>query len=104
MSDEQGTISIANHPRARAGIRRTRARVGIGAFVLVLAIGVRAGVPGPDVVLRALIAGVAGLLVAWAAGVVLWKQLLMAELRAAATQRQERRRALLEAAAERRAS
>jgi uncharacterized membrane protein YccC len=95
-------VSIATHPRARAAVRRTRAGVGLGAFVVVLAVALHAGVPGSDAVLRALIAGIAGFVCAWAAGLVLWKQIVLAELRRAHEKRQRRRRELLEAAAARR--
>jgi uncharacterized membrane protein YccC len=92
-------VSIANHPRASAAIRRTRARVALGAFVVVMLVALHAGVPGPDAVLRALLAGVGGFLAAWAAGVVLWKHIVIAELRRAHERRERRRRELLERAA-----
>jgi hypothetical protein len=94
-------VSIANHPRARAWIRRSRARVALATFGLVLLIALRAGVPGQDAVLRALLAGIAGFLGTWAIGLALWKQLVMAELRTAHERRELRRRELIEAAAER---
>jgi hypothetical protein len=92
-------VSIANHPRARGAIRRTRARAGLAGFVLVLVLALNAGVPAADAVLRALAAGFAGFLCAWAIGLLWWKQILLAELRAAHERREARRRALAEAAA-----
>ena len=94
-------VSIANHPRARASVRRTRARVALATFCLVLLIAVNAGVPAEDAVLRALAAGIVGFLCTWAIGLALWKQLLMAELRTAYERRERRRRELVEAAAAR---
>jgi hypothetical protein len=94
-------VSIANHPRAKTWIRRSRARVALAAFGLVLLVALNAGVPAEHAVLRALGAGIAGFLCTWAIGVALWKQLVMAELRTAYERRERRRRELIEAAAER---
>jgi hypothetical protein len=94
-------VSIAAHPRARVSIRRTRARVALAAFVLVGLLCLRAGVPAQDAVVRALLAGLAGHLAAWAVGLLVWKQLVMAELAAAHAKRTQRRQALAEAAAAR---
>jgi hypothetical protein len=94
-------ISIANHPRARVAIRRARARVALATFGLVLLLCLKSGVPGPDAVVRALLAGVVGNLATWGIGLVLWKHILVAELQAAHSRRVERRRALAEQAAAR---
>jgi hypothetical protein len=94
-------VSIANHPRARAWIRRTRARMALAAFGLVALVALNAGVPAQDAVLRALLAGVGAFLCAWAIGVMLWKQIVMSELRTVYERRQARRRRVVEAAAER---
>jgi hypothetical protein len=51
------------------------------------------GVPAQTAVVRGLVAGVAGFLVAWMIGVALWRQIVLAELRAAHEARQARRRA-----------
>lgn len=92
-------VSIAAHPRARGWIRRTRARVALTAFGLVLLVALHAGVPGETAVVRALVAGIAGFLCAWAAGLILWKQIVISELRAAYDRREARRRELIEKAA-----
>jgi hypothetical protein len=94
-------VSIANHPRARTWIRRSRARVALATAGLVLLVALNAGVPATDAVLRALAAGLAGFLCTWAIGLALWKQIVMAELRTAYERRERRRRELVEAAAER---
>jgi hypothetical protein len=94
-------VSIANHPRARAWIRRARARMALAAFGLVALVALHAGVPAQDAVLRALLAGVGAFLCAWAIGVMLWKQIVMSELRTVYERRQARRRRVVEAAAER---
>ena len=87
-------ISIAAHPRAAAAIRRGRARTSLVAFVVVLLVALHGGVGAQDAVVRALIAGVAANLVAWAVGVALWRQIIMAELRAAHRRRRARGEAL----------
>jgi hypothetical protein len=97
-------LSIATHPRARASIRRVRARAGLAAFGLVLLLCLNAGVPAADAVMRSLVAGVVSFLCAWAIGLTLWKQLLIAEVRAAYERREQRRRALAAQAAERQAA
>jgi hypothetical protein len=99
---EAAGVSVANHPRAVTSIRRTRARVGIAAFVLVLLLCRHAGVPGQTAVARALVAGIAGFLCAWMIGVALWRQIVVAEVRKVHEARVARRRELLEAAAARR--
>jgi hypothetical protein len=76
-------ISIAAHPRAATSIRRARSRTALLAFAVVLVVALHGGVGAQDAVIRALIAGVAANLVAWAAGVALWRHIILAELRAA---------------------
>ena len=49
-----------------------------------------ADLPTVDVALRALGGGVAGCLIAWTAGVTIWRQLLIAQLRAAEASLAER--------------
>ncbi len=97
-------ISVAAHPRARASIRRTRARVALIAFALVLFISLKAGVPGQEAALRALVAGLIGNLVAWACALGVWKALVLAEIKAAHDAHLARQRARAEAVAEMAAS
>jgi hypothetical protein len=59
----------------------------------VLVLCLHAGVPGQLAVLRALGAGIVGFLAAWAIGVALWRQIVLAELRAVHEQRRARREA-----------
>ena len=90
--EETPGISIAAHPRASGSIRRARARTALIAFGLVLLLCLHRGL-GQLAFVRALEAGVAGYLVAWAIGVALWKQIVLAEVKAAHEQRLARRRA-----------
>jgi hypothetical protein len=95
------TISVGAHPRARASIRRTRARTALAAFGIVLFLCLNAGVPGQEAALRALIAGLVGNLVGWACALAVWRSLIMAELKVATDAYHARMKAAAEAAAER---
>jgi len=97
-------ISVGAHPRARASIRRTRARTGLAAFGIVLFLCLNAGVPGEEAALRALVAGLVGNLVGWACALAVWRALVLAELKVAGDAYRERQRVRAEAAAERAAA
>jgi hypothetical protein len=89
--------SIATHPQARAAVRKTKAWVGLVAFVLAAVLSLKASVPMFQSFERALVAGVAGYLLAWWASMVVWRHLMLAEQRAAVDEI-KRRRAELAAA------
>jgi hypothetical protein len=97
----EGTISVSAHPRARASIRRTRARTALAAFGLVLFICLSGSVPPQEAFLRALVAGLVGNLVGWACALAVWRSLIMAELKVATDAYHARMKAAAEAAAER---
>ena len=80
---DPNAITIGAHPRATRSVRRARAFGGLLGFVVTLFLAHQAGVPAWDGVLRALAAGVALHLVAWALAVTVWRQLMLAEMRAA---------------------
>jgi hypothetical protein len=88
--DAATTVSVAAHPRARASIRRTRARTALAAFGIVLFLSLSSGVPGQEAAIRALVAGLIGNLAGWACALAVWRSLVMAELKVAADQRRER--------------
>lgn len=94
-------ITLRSHPAAMASIRRVRARAGIGAFALVLLLCLHSGLALPNATARALIAGVAVQLVAWKVAVLVWRQIVLVQVRAVEEAHAERRRRLAEAAAER---
>lgn len=83
--------SIATHPRARASVRRVKAWVGLAGFIIAAVLSLRASVPVVEVGVRALIAGFAGYLLAWWIGMLVWRQLMLAEQRAAAEEISRRR-------------
>jgi len=74
--------SVANHPRAGAQVARAKAWGGLAGFALVALLSWRAGAPVTDTLLRALAGGVVGYVAAWAAAVLVWRHLVIAELRA----------------------
>ena len=81
---EQATgASVANHPRARAAVRRAKGWGGLIGFAIAAYLSFKAGVPAADAGLRALAAGIAGRILAWACAVAVWRHLVVAELRAA---------------------
>lgn len=92
-------LSIASDPRARHSVRQAKAWVGLGGFGLALLLSLQAGVPLAIAGERALIAGVAGWLVGWGCAVMVWRALLIAELRAHADRLRAEREATVEAPA-----
>jgi len=74
------TVALVAHPRASRSIRRMRARAGLLGLVLVTLLSLRAGVPAFDAVLRGLVGGIAAQFVAWGAGVMVWRQLVLGEI------------------------
>jgi uncharacterized membrane protein len=97
-------ISVGAHPRARASVRRTRARTALAAFAIVLFVCLSGSVPPQEAFLRALVAGLVGNLVGWACALAVWRALIMAELKVATDAHRERVKAAAEAAAERAAA
>jgi hypothetical protein len=84
--DEKGQAagaSVANHPRARASVRRAKGWGGLIGFGIAAYLSFQAGVPAPAAGLRALGAGLAGYILAWACAVAVWRHLVVAEMRAA---------------------
>ena len=97
-------ISVKAHPRARASVRRTRARTALAAFAIVLFVCLSGSVPPEEAFLRALVAGLIGNLVGWACALAVWRALVMAELKVATEAYNERVRVANEAAAEKAAA
>ena len=90
-------VSVAAHPRAGASVRRVKGVGGIAGFGVAAALSLKAGVPTQLLGERAIGGGIAGYLIAWGAGVTVWRQLVLAEMRTASEIAQERHQALLEA-------
>jgi len=83
--------SVAAHPQAARSVARMKAWAGLVGLVAVGLLSYRAGVPAFESAVRALGAGIALYLVAWAAGIAFWRQLVRAEVRQAAERRRELR-------------
>jgi hypothetical protein len=92
-------VSIAAHPRAKASIRRTRARTALAAFGIVLFLSLSSDVTAQEAAVRALVAGLVGNLAGWACALAVWRQLVVAELRVVEDARAEKKRAAAEARA-----
>jgi hypothetical protein len=75
--------SVAAHPRASYQVRRAKGWGGIAGFALAAYLSYKAGVPTFDLGLRALVAGIVAYMLAWACAVTVWRQLVLAEIRAA---------------------
>jgi hypothetical protein len=81
--------SVATHPRAASAVRRAKGFGGLGGFALAALLSHRAGLAAPDMLERALIAGVAGYVIAWGCAVTVWRHLLLAEMRTAIERQRE---------------
>jgi hypothetical protein len=73
-------LHLRNHAGAQRLIRGAKGWAGLALFALALLLALRAQVPLPDALLRALVAGTAGMLLAWAAAIPVARQLVLAEL------------------------
>jgi hypothetical protein len=87
------TVSIAQYPRAKASIRRTRTRAAFGAFVIVLVLNLLGNQDAFDAVWRALLAGLVVNVIAWRCAIVVWRHIVVTELRQEEERRAERVRA-----------
>jgi hypothetical protein len=90
--DPDDFVRLEAHPRAQRSIARSKAIGGVLGFVTGLWLGSRAGLPAWDTGVRALAGGIAGWLLVWVAAVQIWKQLILAEYRAAAAKREQARK------------
>jgi hypothetical protein len=75
------TVSIAAHPRAKAGIRRARTRAALIAFALVLVLNLAGHQTAFDATWRALIAGIVVNVIAWRCALVVWRHIVISEVR-----------------------
>src|SRR5579875_3045623 len=91
---DPGRPSIANHPRARASVRRVKGLGGLAGFCIGALLAHGAGLPMTSVLERALLIGIGGYLLAWACAVAVWRQIVLAELRMIFDVHQEHVRAL----------
>ena len=83
VATRQAGIRLSDHPRAQRSIRTAKSYAGLGAFLLAGYSQWNAGGEFLDVATRALIWGVAAYVLVWALAVQVWRQLAIAEVRAA---------------------
>src|SRR3954465_5414537 len=83
------TVSIAHHPRAKAGIRRARTRAAFGAFVVVFALNMLKTGDAFTSTWRALLAGIVVNIIVWRCAIVVGPAVVGAELRAGEGRRAE---------------
>jgi hypothetical protein len=81
-ADSSAGPSVAAHPRASYQVRRVKGWGGMAGFGIAAYLSYKAGVPTVDLGLRAIVAGIVGYMLAWACAVTVWRQLVLAELRA----------------------
>jgi hypothetical protein len=90
-------VSIAQHPRAKAGIRRARTRGALIVFALVLALNLVGDQQLFDAVWRALLAGIVANVVVWRFAIVIWRHIVISEVRQLEEERIEKIKAQQEA-------
>ena len=93
-STDTGRPSVANHPRARASVRRIKGIAGLLCFGIAALLAHSAGLSTTSMLARALLVGIGGYFVAWACAVAVWRQIVLAELRMIFDLHQEHVRAL----------
>ena len=83
-------VSIAQHPRAQAGIRRARTRGALIVFALVLALNLVGDQELFDAIWRALLAGIVANVIIWRFAIVIWRHIVVSEVRALEEERLEK--------------
>ncbi len=82
-------VSISQHPRAQAGIRRARTRAAFLAFIAVFVLNLVGDQALFDAVWRALLAGIVVNIVVWRCAIVVWRHIVLHELEQVAEHRRE---------------
>jgi hypothetical protein len=89
-------VRLSDHPRAKASINRAKAFGGLIGFILGFWLAQSGGLPAFDTGVRALVGGISGYVLVWLAAVQIWRQLAIAEFKAAEKKRAAVRKALRE--------
>lgn len=88
----EALVTLSQHPRAKAGIRRARTRAAFLAFMLVLVLNLVGDQEPFDAVWRALLAGIVVNIVVWRFAIVAWRHIVLNELQQVEEHRLEQRR------------
>lgn len=80
-SDGRRLVGVAEHARAAAAVARAKSLGGLAGFVLGGGGALLGGEPLFDTLVRAVAGGIVCYLAVWGAAVVVWRQLLVAEVR-----------------------
>jgi hypothetical protein len=86
-----GEIKLSEHPRARHHIRLAKGWAGLAGCAFAGYASWHGGAQFDDTVLRALLWGVAAYVLVWFCAVQVWRQLAIAEVRAAEKEWRERK-------------
>jgi hypothetical protein len=86
-----GEIKLSEHPRARHHIRLAKGWAGLAGCAFAGYASWHGGAPFVDTALRALLWGVAAYVLVWFCAVQVWRQIAIAEVRAAEKEWRERR-------------
>jgi hypothetical protein len=86
-------IAVANHPRAKRQIDVLKSYAGLAAFGVSGYLAWKGGAEFLDVATRALLWGIAVYVAVWAMAVQVWRQIAIAEVRAAERRWRERQEA-----------
>jgi hypothetical protein len=74
--------SVSKHPRARRSIRMIKGWAGLVAFIVVEYQCLHGGMPFDQALVRSLLAGIVAYVAAWLIAVVVWRQVVLAEIEA----------------------
>jgi hypothetical protein len=88
----EALVTLSQHPRAKAGIRRARTRAAFIAFLLVLVLNLVGHQDPFDALWRALLAGIVVNIVVWRFAIVAWRHIVLNELKQVEEHRLEQRR------------
>ena len=92
-------VSLSDHPRAARGIRTAKAAGGLVGFAVVAVGSWMHHTPLPDTLLRAVVGGIGGNMLAWFGAIAVWQHMLEGEAVAAVRRAAAERRARAERAA-----
>ena len=96
-----GEIKLSEHPRARQHIRLAKGWAGLAGCAFAGYASWHGGAPFVDTALRALLWGVAAYVLVWFCAVQVWRQVAIAEVRAAEKEWRERKAEIEKQALER---